>query len=112
MTRVPFEIPEIHGGLSEASGVLYREDEFLVFEYQVKTLGFKQPSRIIKVEVPVVVSMRLVPGFFSDRLCIVPKTFALLDALPGPHKGEIKLKVAKRYRADAEALAEEVLAGA
>lgn len=112
MLRVPFEIPDVHGGLSEASGMLYREEEFLVFEFQIETLGFKQAPRTIKVELPVVVNMRLVPGIFSDRLCIIPKKLALLDALPGSHKGEAKLKVAKRYRDDVEALIEDVLANA
>jgi hypothetical protein len=112
MSRIPFQIPEVHGGLSEADGIVYLEDEFLVFDVRVSTLGglIDQRSEKIKAEVTVIEEARLERGFFSDRLCFVPRKLELLSAVPGTHKGELKLKVSKSHRDQIEHLIDTLYA--
>lgn len=90
--------------------MLFLEDPFVVFEVQVKKLGLiKKPVETVKAEVGLIDSIRLVEGLFSDKLYIVPKRSDLLTAVPGRNRGELRLKVAKRYRDDAEDFVAEVL---
>lgn len=109
MASVPFKIPDDHG--HEISGLVYIEDEYLVFEVKVvKWSMFKQPTETIKAEMTVVDSIRLDTGIFGDSIYIVPKRSDLLDAVPGTHKGELRLKISKRYKQQAQELVAEVLA--
>ena len=97
MTRIPFKIDSNHG--HEISGLLFIEDEFLVFEVQMRRWSlYKEPKETVKAELAVIEHIRFAAGFFSDKIFIVPKRSALLEAIPGDHDGELKLNVAKRYR--------------
>ena len=57
----------------------------------------------------VIEHIRFDTGFFSDKIFVVPKRAALLEAIPGDHKGELKLKVSKRYRDAAMQFVTDVL---
>lgn len=97
MTRIPFQIDDQHG--HRISGLVFLEDEFVVFEIRVKKWGlYEKPTETVKAERSVISHMHFEHGFFNDRLFMVPKRSELLEAIPGNHKGELKLKVAKRYR--------------
>jgi len=109
MPTIPFKISDDHG--HEITGLLSLEEEYLVFDLQVKKWSlFKAPPEKVKAEFAVIDSIRLERGFFQDHLFIVPKRIDLLNAVPGTHKGELKLNVSKRYREQAEELAAEVRA--
>ena len=100
MAPIPFKIPDVHEGFSEAHGILYLDEEFLVFEVQTLTLGMiKQDPETIKVELAALHEVEFKPGLFSDRLLIRPKKLQLLAAMPGKHEGELKLKVKRAERA-------------
>jgi hypothetical protein len=90
------------------SGLLFLEEEFVVLEIQVVNFGLikKQPEKV-KAEYALVDSIRFEPGLFSDRIIIVPKKVEVLDAVPGSYKGEIVLKIEKRYRDDARRVVTE-----
>ena len=109
MISVPFEIAEVHGGLSEAKGIVLVEDNFVVFQLQMTTLGmFKREPEIIKIEIAAIDEMRLEKRLFSDRLYIRPKRMKLLEVMPGKHGLEVKLKVRKRHRGSALVLVDSV----
>lgn len=100
MANIPFEITDNHGHI--VTGLIYLNEEFVVFEVQVTKWSIsKQPVETIKVEYGAVDTIRFKNGFFKDSIFVVPKRAALLDAVPGSHKGEIQLKIAKRYRDEA-----------
>lgn len=108
MPRIPFTIDDDHG--HEISGLTFLDDAFVVFEIQVKKWGlYKEPPETVKAEVGVIDSIRFEVGFFKDKVFVVPRKSELLQAIPGDHKGEIKLKVAKRYRAEAQQFVADVL---
>lgn len=101
MASIPFDIPELDDGFSEATGLLFLEEEFLVFDLVVKKFGlFEQPRETVKAEFAVIDHIRLERGIFKDKICIVPKRLELLRAIPGKHKAELRLKVSKAYRDD------------
>ncbi|NNE34020.1 MAG: hypothetical protein HKN13_02215 [Rhodothermales bacterium] len=109
MISIPFEIDEIHGGLSEAKGVLRLEDEFLVFQVQTITLGmFKQDPELIKIEIAALEEIRFEKKLVSDRIYIRPKKLQLLDVMPGKHGIEVALKIKRKNRTRALILVDAV----
>jgi hypothetical protein len=108
MASIPFSIDDSRG--HTIGGLLFLEAEFVVFEIQVQKWGlYKEPVETVKAELGVIDSIRFEQGFFKDRLYLVPKRAELLAALPGDHTSEIKLKVNKRYRAEAQQFVLDVL---
>jgi len=96
---IPFELPDLHGGFSEAKGYLRMEPEFLVFEIQVAVLGmFKDDAQQIKVEPGVIADITFDKGVFKDKIRILPGKFELVKAFPGKPAGEIILKTKRRHR--------------
>lgn len=111
MQRLRFQLPDLDAGFTEVSGVLYLDDEFLVFEIETALLGeFDKEQQVIKIEPAALKDIRLDRGIVRDKLCIRPKTDALLKALPGDHLGEVQLKVWSTNRRQAEQLVEVVRA--
>lgn len=109
MISVPFLIPEVHAGFSEATGVLRLEDEFLVFHVQTETLGmFKQDAETIKIEISALYDVRHERGVFKDKLFIRPKKQQLLDVMPGKHGIEVQLKIKRKHRTTALILVDTV----
>lgn len=108
MASIPFEIYDNRG--HKVSGLVYLEEAFVVFEVQVKKWGlYNEPSEKVKAELGVITAIRFEPGIFGDRIYVVPKRMELLEAIPGDHKGELKLKIAKRHRDEAQRFVAEVL---
>ena len=106
---VPFKISEVHGGLSEAQGSMYLEDEFLVLEYRIEVIGmFKRPAETIKLELGVITDIELKTGLFRDKVRILPKKLSVLDAVPGKNKEVVTLKTKKKFRSAARRLVNEI----
>jgi hypothetical protein len=106
---IPFELNEVHGGFSEATGVMYLEGGYLVFEVMVTTLGiFKREPETIKVELGVIDTMRLEKRFRKDRLFIRPTKPQLLHTMPGKHEGALELRIKRAHRSTVEAIIREV----
>ena len=109
MMSFPFEISEVHAGFSEVKGTLRLEDEFLVIEFQTITLGlYKRPAETIKIEFAALADVKIEKRIFRDRVLIRPRTRRLLEAVPGKHVGEVRLKVWRRYRPSVTGLVDEV----
>ena len=109
LKSIPFQLPDADYGLTEVTGLLYlEEDEFLVFDVQTGLPGgTSKEQQVIKVELAALAALRLERSAFGDRLYVQPKTSALLEAMPGTHQEELKLKLRRRHRADAEQLVYE-----
>lgn len=106
---LPFQLPDTNMGFTENSGLLYREDEFLVFDLHSGLAGItKSDSQIVKIELQALESVRRVHGNLKDVLYIKPKKPKLLEVIPGDHEVEVKLKVSKQHRENLENLIREL----
>lgn len=99
--RIPFEFDV--DDFNEANGFLYLEDDYLVFDIQIRLLGLaKRDSETVKAERGVIHDVEVRRGFIKDRLVVTTRSVKLLKSIPGEHASEIKLKIKRRYRKDAE----------
>ena len=112
-TSIPFTLGSTDLGLTEHAGLIYLEDEFLVFEIQSGISGGSKSDRqVIKIETKALRSVDTTQGIRTDKLSVYPKKSALLDAVPGNHSEKVVLNIPKRYRDQLEKLTEKVLEGA
>lgn len=109
MTSVPFYIPDVHEGFSEAHGMLFLEDGTLVFQMQVTTLElFKHDPKEVRVDLGAIDQIRFSRGWWRDKLRFRPKRFDLLAEMPGTHKEELKIKIKRKHRDAVDRLLEEI----
>lgn len=109
MPSVPFTLPDIDAGLTEIKGILHLDDEFLVLDFETALLGeFDKRQRTVKIEPAAISSIRLETGLVRDVICIRPKKSDLLDAVPGTHLGELRLKVWRKRRDAAERIVQQI----
>lgn len=110
MESIPFQLPDTNMGMTENTGLVYLDDEFLVFDLQRGLSGVtKSETRTIKIEPAALAGVRFNRGTLKDALYFRPKKRELLDAMPGDHEVEVKLRIAKRHRRASERLASRIL---
>ncbi len=106
--RVPFSPPETGFRLTQRTGLLFLEGEFLVFEVGVGMAGFFQDApEVVKIECRALAEVAYRRGLRSDQLVVRPKTRALIEALAGGDADTLVLAIPRKHRADAEQLAHE-----
>ena len=109
MDSIPFQLASTAMGAKEHSGLLYLDDEFLVFEVQSGISGLsKNDEQIIKIEPSALVTIMVEQGLVKDTLYVQPKKETLLAVMPGSNKEVLKLSIAKRYRAATEDLVQRL----
>ena len=97
---IPFRLPDT--GFKEIRGLVTVEEGFLVFDVQTSIGGeFWKEQELIKIELAALEEVRFEPGKMNDHLHVRPRTRALLDAMPGNYKYDLRLRIKKRYRDDA-----------
>ena len=110
LDSVPFKLEDTNMGLTEHSGLLYMDEEFLIFDIQSGLKGVTRPERHqVKVDPKALAGIRLKHGNTKDVLYIKPKKTKLLEVIPGDHKGEVKLKIKKKHRMAAERIVQRVV---
>ena len=110
LDSVPFKLEDTNMGLTENSGLLYMDEEFLVFDMQSGLKGVTRPERHqVKIDPKAISSIRLKHGTTKDILLIKPKKTKLLQVIPGDHKHEVKLKIKKKHRMAAERIVQRVV---
>lgn len=103
MLRVPFSLPDV--GLRELEGMIWVEDGFVVIELSNKLFGIVDEDKdLIKIEPSALREVQLKRRPFKDRLILVPKKRDLLDAIPGKHPNDVRLRVWRSKRRDSEKL--------
>ena len=101
MTSIPFELESTHFGFQEHWGLLYLEEEFVVFDLHSGLSGVTKAQRhVIKMEPAAIGSIQQTRG----SLLIRPRKDTLLRVVPGDNKNEVKLKIGKKYRQAADRL--------
>ena len=111
VSRLPFQLPDANLGITEIKGVVYLDEAYLVFEVRSGvTGGTKKKQHVIKVEPGALAEVQFNRGAFRDQLYLRPKKRDLMRAMPGMYKNKeaLKLRIPKRYRAEAEHLVDEI----
>jgi hypothetical protein len=107
---IPFLMPKASKDFTEVGGLLYTEDEFLVFELQAGISGGSRKSdQIVKIEKTAIRDISLSEALLKDVVSIQPKRQQLLDVIPGDHVDSVRLKVNSSYRSDVKALIRDIL---
>ncbi len=97
---VPFKITEIHGGISEAHGSAYVDDEALVLELQTTVLSmFKQAPKQFRIELTDLESVEHKRGLFGDKVTLRTRPFDLIAGIPGVAEGKLCLRMKRKDRA-------------
>jgi len=96
-------------GISSVSGVVRDAEDELVIEYQSKILGLI-PTDIKTIRIPFreIDEVFFSSSLFKTRLRIILKTLRSISSFPTPKQGEIQLKIARKNRQQAKALASSV----
>jgi hypothetical protein len=98
---VPFRVREVHGGLSEAAGLIYVEGDELVIELQMKFLSlFSRTPKVHRLDLVDLDTVRYKKGLRSDRLTLRTRPLDLLADIPGTSEGELCLLVKRAHRDD------------
>ncbi len=102
---VPFRVREVHGGLSEAAGLIYIEGDEVVIEVQMKLLSlFNREPRVYRFDLVDLDEVRYKRGFRNDRLTLRTRPMDVLTGIPGAGEGELCLLVKRKCRADLDRL--------
>ncbi|MDA0378075.1 MAG: hypothetical protein O3C45_09885 [Bacteroidetes bacterium] len=103
MIRIPFTLPDV--GLREIEGMISVEEGFIVLDLSDKLLGLVDlDEKTIKIEPAALLEVRLQRRPFKDRLVLVPKKKTLLDAVPGKHATDVRLRIWRTQRSQTERL--------
>ena len=106
---IPFSIPSASQHFSEVTGLIYLDDEFLVFELQSGLPGLSRNSDdIIKIEPKALAHIHLNTALLKDVLYIRPKKEQLLTVIPGDRVEAVRLKINNTYRSEVKRLVEAV----
>lgn len=103
MTRIPFKFDEKDGFVT-VKGTVFLDGELLIIETAKAVLDLiPYASETFAIPAEEIESIELV----KNRLIIRPFSFEFLDGFPGDPVEEISIKVARKHRDSAEALARE-----
>jgi len=106
---IPFSIPSASRNFAEVTGLVYLDDEFLVFEVQSGLPGgSRNKDDIVKIEPKELSDIRLNTALLKDVLYIRPKKEQLLEVIPGDRVEALRLKINNTYRSEVKRLVEEV----
>lgn len=110
MDSVPFQFPEVYGGLADSEGLLSISSDVLTLEFQIKDglIGdFK--SRVKRVELPFdqIREVQLQSNILGTNLTVVADSMQLVEDVPNAKQGEFKVKFPRSHRKEAAALARE-----
>jgi len=101
MNRIEFTLPDV--GLREIEGFVSFEDGFILLDIKNKLLGLiDEETDLIKIEPGALKDVYIANRPFKLRLVLEPKKRDLLDAVPGKHANDLRLKiwVTKRKQVD------------
>ncbi len=111
MPSVPFSVPDLHGGLATARGIVRLDADHLVLEFDVRDdfVGlFNSSVSQARIALTEIESLELSRRLWWTTLAVRTKSMASIAEVPGRSHEGFKLKIARKYRDGAAALAAEV----
>ena len=111
MQSIPFTIPNINHGFFTAEGLIKLEDDYLHLEYHYKDgiIGaYKGDVARRKIPVGKLEEVRLKRRLFSHYLQLRASSLTVFEDLPGVDGSVLSLKIARKYRRQADRMVSEV----
>lgn len=110
MESVPFQFPEVYGGLADSEGLLSISSDTLTLEFQIKDglIGaFK--SKVKRVELPFaqIREVQLQSNMLGTNLTVAVDSMQLVEDVPNAKQGEFRMKFPRSHRKQVSALARE-----
>lgn len=107
MHTIPFSISDAYEGLADVDGLARFEADVLTLEFETKDAFFGIVKSGVKtVEIPLgdLASVAFKKSMIRATLRLRVRSMALIEDLPGTKGGEFKLRFARKYRNEAQAL--------
>ena len=107
MHTIPFSISDAYEGLADVDGLARFEADVLTLEFETKDAFFGVIKSGVKaVEIPLadLVSVTFKKNMIRATLKLRVRSMTLIEDLPGTNGGEFRLRFARKYRAEAQAL--------
>ncbi|HRP01052.1 MAG TPA: hypothetical protein PLE30_00220 [Candidatus Kapabacteria bacterium] len=98
--NIPFYNDNIYGGFAETKGLIYFENNFLIFEFETKDALLQVVSsgvKIIKIPLDGIRSVEFKKGFFSSKLIITAKSLKYFANVPGNESNVLTYKIKKQH---------------
>lgn len=108
---VTFTIPELHGGLARANGMVQTKNDHLIIECQIRDTVFGAiKSEIKSLEIPYdeIESVRLERQFWTTKLILRSHRMKTFEDVPGQVSGRITLMIDNNCRVPSEKLARDL----
>ena len=110
MDSLPFQFPELFGGIVVSGGVVRADADALTLEFEIKDnlLGVMK-SDVKKVAIPFdqIDDVRLRSNLFRTELEIRANSIEVVAGVPGHKQGRVRLKIPRQYRREAKVMAYE-----
>lgn len=111
MSSLPFQFTDVYEGLAEAEGLLVLAADAIVLEYQIKdvfTGAFKSEVKKVALPFAQIDDVEFRTNFLRTDISIQMNGMELVQDVPNAKQGRIRLKIARKHRSEAAAMAYEV----
>lgn len=108
MLTIPFSISDAYEGMAEVDGLIRLEADRLTLEFQTKDAFFgvvKSDVKHVEITLSDLMAVAFKKRMFWATLQLRVRSMALIEAVPGARRGEIKLRFARKHRDEAHTLA-------
>ncbi len=110
MDSVPFQFPDLYGGLADAEGLVRISSDSLTLEFQIKDglIGaFKSGVKRVELPFEQVREVQLQSNMLGANLTVAVDSMQLVEDIPNAKQGEFRMKFPRSHRKQAAALARE-----
>ena len=111
MNSLPFSFPDVYEGLAEAEGLLVLAADAIVLEYQIKdvfTGAFKSGIKKVVLPIAQIEDVEYRTSFLRTDITIQMNSMELVQDVPDAKQGRVRLKISRKHRREAAALAYEI----
>ena len=111
LSSLPFTFPDVYEGLAEAEGLLVLGTDAIVLEYQIKdafTGAFKSGVKQVALPIAQIDDVEYRTNFLRTDITIQVNSMELVQDVPNAKQGRVRLKIPRKLRREAAALAYEV----
>ena len=111
MSSLPFHFPDVYEGLAEAEGLLALTSDAIVLEYQIKdvfTGAFKSDLKKVVLPFEQIDDVEFRTNFLRTDITIQMNSMELVQDVPNAKQGRVSLKISRKHRREAAAIAHEV----
>lgn len=111
MSSLPFNFPEVYQGLAEAEGLLVLTADAIVLEYQIKdglVGAFKSEVKQVVLPFEQIEDVEFRTNFMRTDITIQMNSLEPVHDVPNAEQGSVRLKIPRKSRREAAAIAHEV----